>query len=136
MSHLVQVTRASGILSSSQAILSITNFSSSPLVLYQGNMSSNRHSPRLSSSSLPTSPLLGVWNLCSGLGSIVDTVSKDTEDTAHSCILSVYFQTTFSNCTGRGVRSATGLGWLRFGMFHHPAWAVGSYSVSKSSLHK
>ena len=22
--------------------------------------------------------------------------------------------------TGRGVRSATGLGWLRFGMFHHP----------------
>ena len=20
------------------------------------------------------------------------------------------------------------LGWLRFGMFHHPAWAVGSYS--------
>ena len=23
-------------------------------------------------------------------------------------------------CTGRGVRSATGLGWLRFGMFHHP----------------
>ena len=21
-----------------------------------------------------------------------------------------------------------GLGWLRFGMFHHPAWAVGSYS--------
>ena len=24
-----------------------------------------------------------------GLGSILDTVSKDTEDTAHSCILSV-----------------------------------------------
>ena len=23
-------------------------------------------------------------------------------------------------CTGRGVRSATGLGWPRFGMFHHP----------------
>ena len=24
--------------------------------------------------------------------------------------------------------SATWMGWLRFGMFHHPAWAVGSYS--------
>ena len=35
-----------------------------------------------------------------GLGSILDTVSKDTEDTAHSCILSVskiHFQTTFIN---------------------------------------
>ena len=24
------------------------------------------------------------------------------------------------------------LGWLRFGMFHHPAWAVGSYSSSST----
>ena len=26
-----------------------------------------------------------------------------------------------------GVRWGTWLGWLRFGMFHHPAWAVGIY---------
>ena len=35
-----------------------------------------------------------------GLGSILDTVSKHTEDTAHSCILSVskiHFQPTFIN---------------------------------------
>ena len=35
-----------------------------------------------------------------GWGSILDTVSKDTEDTAHSCILSVskkHFQPTFIN---------------------------------------
>ena len=35
-----------------------------------------------------------------GLGSILDKVSKDTEDTAHSCILSVskiHFQPTFIN---------------------------------------
>ena len=36
----------------------------------------------------------------SGLGDILDTVSKDTEDTAHSCILSVskiHFHPTFIN---------------------------------------
>ena len=35
-----------------------------------------------------------------GMGSILDTVLKDTEDTAHSCILSVsniHFQPTFIN---------------------------------------
>ena len=38
--------------------------------------------------------------LCAGLGSILDTVSKDTEDTAQSRILSVskiHFQQTFIN---------------------------------------
>ena len=30
--------------------------------------------------------------------------------------------------TGRPMSSWTGFCWLGFGMFHHPAWAVGSYS--------
>ena len=30
--------------------------------------------------------------------------------------------------------SATWLGWLRFGMFHHSAWAVGSYSSGPRTL--
>ena len=60
----------------------------------------------VSLSVLPSHIIFIIPNLVnqSGLGSILDTVSKDTEDTAHSCILAVskiHFQPTFINgiCT-------------------------------------
>ena len=46
------------------------------------------------------SKLMPFFGTLPGLGSVLDTVSKDTEDTAHSCILSVskiHFQPTCFN---------------------------------------
>ena len=49
---------------------------------------------------------------------------------AHEALAHLQICKCWDGCmtTGWPVSWRTGFSWLRYGMFHHPAWAVGSYS--------
>ena len=57
----------------------------------------------------------------------VYSISKIFIDSSHLCSFWLFIILIPTYSTVWGVRWATWLGWVRFRMFHHPAWAVGSY---------